>query len=144
MLFSSLTWALTEAEVKIHDMGNYLRNDLFPRLQELIDTSDESKYKVMRWSIYRNQNKFRILLRGFTEIGKFLITFIPGILLVVMYSFSNPLNRSAWDPLDKAVFYAVVGMIMVIPTVLLLNLASNLYSAFRIQDWRKYFPRKPK
>lgn len=32
MLFSALTWALAEAEVKIHDMGNYLRNDLFPRI----------------------------------------------------------------------------------------------------------------
>ncbi len=138
MLLSSISWGLVETEVKIHDIGNYLRNKLIPRIQKLTDSDDVDKYLVFQWSFSRNRNIFRILLRGITGMGKFFVSFIPSVLLCVVYYYENESNLAGLDPFERSIFIVSVVMIVAVPIVLMLNIVSNLVTSLRDGGWKKY------
>ncbi|MBT3239541.1 MAG: hypothetical protein HON98_03440 [Chloroflexi bacterium] len=138
MLLSSISWGLVETEVKIHDIGNYLRNKLIPRIQKITDEENVDKYLVFQWSFSRNRNIFRILLRGITGMGKFFVSFIPSVLLCVIFYIENESNITGMDPFERTIFIVSALMVVAVPSVLLLNIISNLITSLRDGGWKKY------
>jgi hypothetical protein len=94
VLMSMLTWASLEAEIRIHDYRNYIDKVLSKKVQNLIGGSDlPDEYIVFKMEIAEisRVHIVRSITRGILVSGKFMISYIPAIVALIVFvsSFTN-------------------------------------------------------
>ncbi len=118
VLMSMLTWASLEAEIRIHDFGRYLDNVLSKKIQKLIGQSGlPEEYTVFQNEIAEisKTNTIRAITRGVLVSGKFMISYIPAVVALIVFaiSFSN------W--FRSMLFWLAAIPAAIVPLVLLVN-----------------------
>ncbi len=129
VLMSMLTWSSLEAEIRIHDFGNYVDNVLSKKIQNLIGQANlPAEYIVFKNEIAEasRANIIRTIARGILVSGKFMISYIPAVVALIVYALSFP----NW--LNSIMFWLAAIPALIVPIVLLINVffVSNYY-------WRK-------
>lgn len=117
ILMSMLTWASLEAEIRLHDFGRYVDNVLSKKIQKLIGTNVPDEYIVFDNEIAQmsRSNTIRAVTRGILVSGKFMISYIPAVVALIVFagSFANWYN--------SVLFWLAVIPALVVPLVLLVN-----------------------
>jgi len=93
VLMSMLTWASLEAEIRIHDYRRYIDKVLSKKVQNLIGGTDlPSDYTVLKMEIAEISRfqKIRSIIRGILVSGKFMISYIPAIIAIIIFTISFP------------------------------------------------------
>jgi hypothetical protein len=118
-LMSLMTWVSLENEIRIHDYRNYIHKTLSAKVQELIGKTDiSSQYSVLKMEIAEisRQQIGRTLLRGLLVSGKFLISYIPAISLLLFFLLGNP----KWTPNWYIVLFCIAALAaLVVPLAII-------------------------
>jgi hypothetical protein len=94
VVMSMLTWASLEAEIRIHDYRSYIDKVLSKKVQNLIGGIElPDDYIVFKMEIAEisRVHRIRSIIRGLLVSGKFMISYIPAIVALIIFasSFSN-------------------------------------------------------
>jgi hypothetical protein len=119
VLMSMLTWASLEAEIRIHDFGRYMDNVLSKKIQKLIGQGElPDEYLVFQNEIAESSkaNTIRAIARGILVSGKFMISFIPAVVALIVLALSFP----NWQ--SSMFFWLAAVPALIVPIVLLVNI----------------------
>ena len=128
VLMSMLTWASLEAEIRIHDYRSYIDQVLSKKVQDLIGgLTLPDEYIVFKMEIAEisRRNKVRWLSRGILVSGKFMISYIPAvaILLVFTSSFAN-WHSNIWFWL-AAIPAIIVPVVLIVQSIFVARYYTN-------------------
>jgi hypothetical protein len=114
VLMSMLTWASLEAEIRIHDYRNYVEQVLSDKVQNLIGELDKPNFYVvfkMEIAEVSRAHKFRSITRGILVSGKFMISYIPAVVALIIFASSFQFWRTSvlfWLASIPALFVPIV------------------------------------
>ena len=113
-IFSMMTWASLEAEIRIHDYYSYINNVLRYRVEKLIGKTDE-EYRVFDTELAGKGflQKIRTVIRGLLGTGKFFVSLLPAIVTIWIYITTT----ADWS--SYFIFWLAAIPILLIPFVLL-------------------------
>lgn len=118
-IFSMMTWASLEAEIRIHDYQSYIDNNLRSRVEKLIGKTDE-EYRVFDTELAGKNflQKIRTVFRGLLAMGKFFVSILPAIITIWIYITTTP------DWSSHFIFWLAAVPLILIPFIFI---AHGLY-----------------
>lgn len=86
ILLSFITWSVLEAEIAIHDLTYFIHEKLSKQIRDTLNISQaNSDFLKMELPLLAKENKSRSILRAAMVSGKFLISFVPSLILFCMF-----------------------------------------------------------
>lgn len=86
IILSSLTAATIYASFTCFDIYGYFTNELRQNIENLFPNQlVRQDLRIFQWLSYDRQKNFRSVVKGALSFGKFLVSLIPSIVLLVLY-----------------------------------------------------------
>jgi hypothetical protein len=115
-LFSMMTWAGMETEIRIHDYHSFINQVLCRKINHLVKQPGEA-YQVFGTELAGKSfvQKVRTVIRGILGTGKFLVSYLPAVLTLILYIRQVP----AWS--GRALFWITAAPLLFVPLVILFH-----------------------
>lgn len=120
LLMSAISLAFMEAEMRIHDHGKYLEEVLRKKIQKIIGNERKSEYKVLVWES-ASVGGFRLIFRGLTASGKFMIAYVPSIVYIILFYLSSNVVIQNISLGLKILFFGAIVAALLLPISIVLN-----------------------